>query len=334
MTILRAGLHTTIQDGGRYGYQRHGVPPGGAVDHVAFRLANILVGNDPNEGALELTLSGPAIRFDHSVLIALCGGDFAPTIDGEAVPLRRPVVIEAGRVLSCAHARAGARGYLAIAGGIDIPPVLGSLSTTPVASLGGLEGRALRAGDTIPLRRTEMKKIVAGSNEWIGRGNGFSHARWGIWPGALPHYSAHPSLRIVAGEWLDRLAPQARTRFLEGIFTVSSRSDRIGSRLNGPRIDPPPAEMLLSEGTATGAIQLPSDGNPIILLNDHGTTGGYPVIAHVIFADLPLLAQVPPGGTIRFELVPLADAWTLHQQQTLILRRLSHLLSVISVSLW
>jgi antagonist of KipI len=317
MTILQPGFHTTIQDGGRHGYQRYGVPVGGAVDHVAFRLGNILVGNDPNEGVLELTLVGPTIRFASRVTFALCGADFDATIDGEPVPLWRPVTIEPGHLLSCGRASSGFRGYLAIAGGIDIAPLLGSVSTTPAASLGGLDGRALRRGDTLALR--DPVSVTVRSN--IGECRGFSYPRWAIWPGALPRYGPSPTLRIVPGEWLDRLSAESRARLLEGVFTVTSDSDRIGCRLAGCRIDLPSEEMLLSEGTALGAIQLPPSGDPIILLNDCGTTGGYPVIAHVIHADLPLLAQIPLGGSVRFESVGLVDAWEISRRQERMVRR-------------
>jgi biotin-dependent carboxylase-like uncharacterized protein len=283
--VLRAGMHTTVQDLGRFGWRADGVPVSGATDPFALRVANLLVGNPEGAAALELSLVGPDLRFRRDALVALGGAEF----DG-LIPWR-PVRVTAGTILQLGAARSGCRGYLAVAGGIQVEPVLGSRSTLVRAGLGGWGGRALRAGDVLPL--PECGRELRGS--------------WRVDPRLLPAYSSAPCVRVLAGAQ----AGEFPRSWLETSFTVGRESDRMGLRLGGARIARAPAGELLSSPVAPGTIQVPPDGQPIVLLADAGTIGGYPQIAHVAAVDLPLVAQLRPGDTVRFREVPLGEARAL-----------------------
>ncbi|MBL9213104.1 MAG: 5-oxoprolinase subunit PxpB [Opitutaceae bacterium] len=285
LRVVRAGMYTTIQDAGRCGHRALGVPLSGAADPLARRVVNALVGNPEDAAGLEFTLVGPELRFERDAVIAVGGAEF------EAVPRWRPVEVRAGTTLRLGAARSGCRGYLAIAGGIDVPAALGSRSTYERGGLGGVAGRALVDGDALPV--PVVHRRVQG--------------RWRIDERILPDYSSAPVVRVLAGlhggefdgGWLARS------------YRVSAHSDRMGVRLQGEPLVRRTGGELTSLPVAPGTIQVPPDGQPIVLLADAQTIGGYPQVAHVATVDLPLLAQLRPGDTVRFELIPLAEARAL-----------------------
>lgn len=285
MTVIHAGLLTTVQDLGRRGHRADGVPLGGAVDAFALRLANLLVGNDEAAAALEFTLVGPELEFASDTTIAVGGGDFG------GPPRWQPVRVRAGERVKFGPARSGCRGYLAIAGGIEVPAVLGSRGTYLRAALGGLDGRKLRDGDV--LRAAEIAREVVG--------------RWHIDERILPPYSAVPTVRVVRGAQADEFDGT----FGAVEFKVTPKSDRMGVRLAGPVVARSGAGELVSATVVPGTVQVPPDGQPIVLLADAQTIGGYPQIAHVVSVDLPLVAQVRQGDSVRFRAVTLETAHEL-----------------------
>jgi antagonist of KipI len=307
MQVLRPGLLTTVQDTGRFGLQSRGIGPGGAMDPLALRLANLLVGNAPSAAALELTLTGPALRFDADALIAITGASLSPAIDGAPVPSGHAILARAGTTLTFGECTAGCRAYLAVAGGIDVPVVLGSRATNLRAKFGGVEGRALRAGDTLPVGVPThdalqlMARLGKGGRTWIADHAGFSRE-------LTTQAGLDAPLRLLPGAATDRLAIDSRSAMLDATFRVSTRSDRMGYRLDGPILDVALAGDRTSEAVTWGTVQLPPDGQPIVLLADRQTTGGYPVIGHVAAVDLPVLAQRKPGDQLRFAATTLAAA--------------------------
>jgi len=281
VVVVKPGLMTTIQDLGRPGHRASGVPLSGAADPVAFRLANRLVGNPEAAAALELTLLGPDLRFDRDAVVALAGAVFP------GVPWGRPVRVSAGTTLSLGHAVTGCRGVLAIAGGVAVEPVLGSRSTFVPARLGGLRGLPLAAGDVIPL-----------GDDGAGTPPSLRDA-------APPAAAATTILRTIPGADIAACGDALWT----AAHRTSSRSDRMGVRLEGtPLGGDRPDGSLPSVAVLPGTVQLPPDGQPIILLADAQTVGGYPVIGHVIAADLPLVAQLRPGDVVRWQPATIDEA--------------------------
>jgi KipI family sensor histidine kinase inhibitor len=293
LDVLAPGLLTTVQDLGRYGYARYGVPNAGAMDTFAARAANRLVGNPDEAAVLEITLRGPAIRFRASRLFAVTGADLSPRLDGRDTPGWTACWAAAGATLKFGQRRTGLRAYLAVAGGLSVQPVLGSASTYLRGDFGGHDGRALRAGDLLRLGPT--RDLACGL---VGRT--LATAR-------LPPYGRAPTVRVVLGPHADRFPKAARETLLGARYTVGPASDRMGYRLQGPALARHEPADILSQGMPLGGIQVPGDGLPIVLLADHQTTGGYPIVATVIRADLPLLAQLAPGDSVHFGQVS-ADA--------------------------
>jgi antagonist of KipI len=289
--VVRPGALTTVQDLGRPGWGASGVPPSGAMDEVSFRAANLLAGNDEEAAALEITIGGPELAFSDDHLCALAGASAEARIDGELIPPARSFVVPAGTTLSIGTTRSGVRGYLAVAGGIDVPIVLGSRSTFLAAGFGGMAGRALKAGDVLG----------------IGPAKG-PHRQRGLATGALPETGRQAILRVVRGPQQDAFTSAGIDAFYSSPYRVSPRSDRAGVRLEGAPIGLAGHADLDPEGVVTGSVQIPADGMPIVLGPDRPATGGYAKIATVISADLPLLAQARPGDTLRFEAVDVEDA--------------------------
>lgn len=314
LKVVTGGMQTTVQDHGRIGHQSQGVPVGGAMDRVALRLANLLVGNDEHAAALEATLLGPAITFERDELIALAGGDLEPTIEGIAVPLWHPIWVEHGATLRFARARTGCRTYIAVAGGIDVPLAFGSRSTYLRAKFGGLEGRALKSGDILHTRALSdtSKRIVA---ELQARGRRVVVGRWSASASLRPSYADDVVVRVVRGAHFDNLTSAARHALIGATFRVSPASDRMGYRLEGATLALERPLELLSEGTTFGTVQLPPGGAPIVLMADAQTTGGYPRIGEVASVDLPLIAQLKPGDRLRFQLVSLDEAQTRYLER-------------------
>ncbi len=298
LEILEPGPLTTIQDLGRHGYQRLGIPPSGAMDPFALRAANALVMNPPEAAGLEMTLQGPRVLFTEGCAIAITGADLGPRLDGRELENWRLHLVPPGALLEFTGRRSGARAYLAVSGGIAVEPWLGSRSTYLIASVGGLEGRALRAGDRLP----------------TGSGD-FSVAWPGVPPDRRPRYSSEPTIRVVLGPHANRFTREGIDTFLSGSYQITPASNRQGYRLEGPRISHSRGPDLISCGTSLGGVQVPGNGQPILLMADHQTTGGYTMIATVIQADIPLVAQCLPGESLRFRAVDLEEARNALREQ-------------------
>lgn len=296
MKILRAGQLTTVQDLGRPGLRAAGVPVSGAMDSFALRIANALVGNPEAAAALEFTLVGPELAFSAPATIAIGG------MECEGIPSWKPLTVAAGESLNLSRCLHGCRGYLAVAGGIDVPVVLGSRSTYLRAGLGGWAGRALRDGDVLPIGAAVTEHAGAGGPVGPAVPNG-----WRIDPRVLPNYSPTAAVRVLRGGQAEEFG-----QALYGTeFSISPQSDRMGLRLTGRKLERNSTEDLLSVAVAPGSIQVPPDGQPLVLMADAQTIGGYPQVAHVITADLPVLAQLRPGDTVRFLEVSLEEAHRL-----------------------
>ncbi len=291
MSVIRVekpGFLATVQDLGRPGFAALGVSASGAADPIGLRIGNRLVGNDEGAAAIEMTLLGGAFRFEEDATIAIAGA----SVGDRALAPWRAHHVPAGGTLACVPLRCGARAYLCVRGGIDAPLVLGSASTHLVTGLGGLEGRALLAGDRLSTGDRAVREPVAGA----------------IDPGAIPGYRAGEPLRVTDGPQAGWFADAARSVLVEAAWTVTEACDRMGIRLDGPALDRRAPRELVTEGVALGAIQVAGDGQPIVLFVEHQTTGGYPKIANVIAADLARLGQLSPRDRIRFERVSLDEA--------------------------
>lgn len=307
LRIVTPGLFTTVQDLGRVGYQREGVPAGGAMDRLALRVGNLLVGNDEGDAALETTLLGPAIGFDEETLIAVTGADSGVTVDGHPVAPYHPALVRAGATLHCSREIRGCRTYVAIAGGVDVPPVFGSRSTYVRAGFGGCDGRALRAGDVLPLGEPgALSQRIARSLR--ADGQTLRVAAWSAARALRARRADRAVVRLIPGAHLERLDADSRARLFEAEFRVSASSDRMGYRLDGVELALREPLELLSEAVVFGTMQLPPDGHPIILMADRQTTGGYPRLGEVASVDLPVVAQARPGDVLRFRAISLEEA--------------------------
>jgi len=315
LRLLSPGLLTTLQDRGRIGYQHLGIPVSGALDPISLAAANLLVGNPPDAAALEIAYQGPTLLVEADSIRVACAGATAPLefVGASARAGRRLAVFESARLLGGEELRIGALTggavlYLAAAGGFDVPPVLGSRSTLVRAGIGGLDGRALRAGDRLPLcqpRAAEAEEVrLAGLN-----------------------LAPPPRFRIILGPQDDYFTAEALATLSQKSFTVTPASDRMGMRLDGPHLSHSKGYNIVSDGIAPGAIQVPGNGLPIVLLADRQTTGGYPKIATVISADLPALGRLTPGAQVRFEVVSIEAAEAARRAQAAELAALAQLIS-------
>ena len=305
LEIAEAGMLTTVQDCGRYGFQRFGVPVSGALDEFALRFANALVGNDDGAAGLEMTVVGPVARFLADTWIAVTGADLSPKLDGEPLPQWRATRVSEGGELTFHGMRDGMRAYLAVAGGLDVPVVMGSRSTNLKARFGGYEGRRLEKGDVLSALPPR------GEDGPVPR----------RLPGGyiVPTYGESHEIRVVLGPQSDAFGPEAIATLLESSFEISLDSDRMGYRLDGPVINHKQGPDIVSDGNPPGAVQVPGDGVPTILLADRGTTGGYAKIATVITADLGRLAQAVPGQTVVFKEVDVEEGHRLIRENEAIL---------------
>ncbi len=280
IVVLEPGRFTCLQDGGRSGFAHLGVPRAGAADTLSLRQANLLVGNPECAPALEMTLSGPVLRFEADAVIALAGGQLDANLDEKPLAMYQSVVVRAGQILRCGALHTGMRAYLAAAGGFSAPPVLGSMASDTLAGLGPA---VLRGGESLSIRAQRLQQ------GWYWR--------------APPDFGVRPVLRVLAGPHAEWFTADALEEFLGSEYEVRSDSDRSGLRLAGARVARSRQQELRSQGMVSGAVQIPGDGHPIVLLCNHGTTGGYPVLAVVIAADLPRLGQLRPGALLRFGMV-------------------------------
>lgn len=304
--VIKPGMYSVFQDLGRLGYQHYGVPVNGVMDERAHRLANILVGNEAEQATLEITLMGPVLRFQEEATIAVCGGDLSPALDGEPMHMNRPVHVAAGVTLTFGPRQSGLRAYLAVQGGFQLPEVMKSASTNVRAQYGGLAGVPLKKNDVIPLRRSGFGEAITVAIDL---------------PADIAPALDAP-IRVIEGrEWAE-FTDTAQRHFLEESYDITPQSDRMGYRLSGPELRRHETRDMLSETVTFGTIQVPPDGQPIILMADRGTSGGYPRIANVISVDFPRLAQTMPGCTVRFERISLDEAHALALRQAQIFSEL------------
>jgi antagonist of KipI len=305
--VLRPGLLTTVQDQGRPGCQRFGVAAGGAADPFAARMANALVGNEAKAALLEMALAGPQLRFDEDALVAWCGAEFDATLDGQPLPKNRPVRVPAGGTLDFSQARQGVMAWLAAAGGIAVPEVLGSRSTYLAARFGGLEGRRLVAGDALSPGPASswaqgMLKLLRVPGQT---------AAWSVPPNYFGTPPLPGTLRAMRGPEWDWFSPDAHAALFQRVFRVSKDSNRMGVRLNGPPLLLAAPREMISAAVQHGVVQVPPSGQPILLGADRQTIGGYPRLAAVATVDFAGLAQLRPGDAVRFSELTVADAHAL-----------------------
>ena len=297
--VLKSGMMTTVQDLGRTGYQSQGFSVSGVMDVRSFKIANLLLDNPENEAVLEFSLIGPTLQFTSETIIAITGGDFQPTINGEAAPMYTAIYMNKGDILKFGSARTGSRGYLAFSSYLDVPVVMGSRSTNIKCSIGGYKGRRLMDGDYVGFR---IKRRY------------------------LPYYLSRTldldefdqdegTLRVIMGPQDKAFTAAGRKKFLESEYTVTSEFDRMGCRLEGPFIAYKTTSDIISDGIAFGSVQVPSHGKPIILLSDRQTTGGYAKIATVISVDIPKLVQRKTDHKVRFQAVTVEEAQQLMQDE-------------------
>lgn len=294
--IINPGMFTTVQDLGRRGYQKYGIPPSGALDSYSLQLANLLVGNDKGEACLEATIAPPTIGFNKETWFSVTGGDWRPKLNGKELPAWKSIPAMKGDKLSFESKGTGMRVYISFSGGIDIPTVLGSKSTYARAALGGFKGRSLEQGDVLEIR--ESRKIV--SQEI---------------PEEFKPDLQFENIAVILGPQEDHFSEKGLENFLNSKYTVRSDSDRMGIRFDGPSIEHSDGADIISEAVAGGSVQVPGNGKPIILLSDRQTTGGYTKLATVIKAAGSKLAQMKPGDEVSFREISLEKAYTLRKKQ-------------------
>ena len=291
--ILDPGPQTTVQDLGRTGQMRYGIPPSGPVDRSAFLLANRLVGNPDTAAALECTLLGPRFDMTAAGAIAVTGADMPVSVNGRDAAGWTTIALKPGDVVKLGAARSGVRAYIGVAGGIDVPLALGSRATYLRGRVGGLEGRALRKGDELAVFAcgpVTMRRVA---------------------PQAIPDYTGEPTVRAILGPQDDRFTTAGIRALFDGRYEVLPQSDRMGSRLRGPRIEHARGHDIVSDGIALGSIQVPGDGQPIVLLVDRQSTGGYTKMATICSSDIWRVGQARPGQSIRFQQIDVEEAHRL-----------------------
>lgn len=297
--IASGGFLTTIQDMGRYGFQETGMSVSGVMDQRSASLANILVGNEETEAVIEVTMMGPMMEFTEDNIIAVTGGDLGAKLNGDPLPLYEAVAVKKGGTLSFQGMYSGSRAYIAFAGGLDVPVIMGSKSTNLKSKVGGFEGRKLGTGDEIGFCSPKttlpnMKKRKLEPEDFSAK--------------------AH-KVRVVMGPQDDCFTEAGIQTFLNSTYAVSNEYDRMGCRMEGEKIEHKNGGDIITDGISFGAVQVPSHGNPIVMMADHQTTGGYTKIANVISVDLPVLAQCMPGFKINFERVDIEEAQRLYCEQ-------------------
>ena len=310
LSILTPGGYTTVQDEGRYGYQQMGIPVSGVLDAFAFHCANLLVANPRNSAVMEITVMGPRLDILAPADLAVTGADIKMTLNDQPIETWTSFSVKPGDILDVQQVKSGCRAYLAVSGGIDVPQVMGSRSTYVGANIGGYQGRLLKAGDIIK----------------CGQGRRLADRRQ-IPADLIPAYPPEITIRAIPGPQDDFFQEGLEVIF-QSDFMVSTKADRMGYRLQGPKIKIREGmpKSIISEPTMPGGVQIPADEQPIILMVEQ-TVGGYTKIVTVISVDLPKVAQATPGDTIRFEKVSLETAHALYQEQQKKLQTLEHQLS-------
>ncbi len=299
--VIEPGILTTIQDMGRYGFSQFGVPPSGALDTFSLKVGNLLVGNREREACLEITLMGLKIKVLKEVVIAITGGDLSPTLNEEPLEMWRTHLLVEGDVITFKKVRAGCRAYLAVSGGFVVPKIMGSSSTYLSGNFGGLEGRKLRRGDilyTLDISPSLNKLGLRFPSDWI------------------PSPEKEVLLRVIPGPQDHHFTEKGSQTFCSSSYQVTPQCDRMGVRLEGPKIErrSDVEESIISEGLISGAIQVPGDGKPIIILTEL-VTGGYTKIATIISTDLSKVAQLKPGDQVRFKPISIEEAHDLLKEQ-------------------
>lgn len=313
LTVLSGGFLSTVQDSGRLGCAHLGISPAGAADSVSFRLGNLLVGNPPDAAAIEMTLVGGSFQVESPCRISITGSDFAPTLDGLPLPLWQSIEVQPGQLLAFGGTRNAARCYISVTGGISVPPILDSRSTHVLTHLGGFRGRSLKSGDVLHACRFERLPSLKPRM---------------VDPGVLERLFSPGPLRVTDGPQISDFGEDMRSVFFSSEFAVTEDSNRMGLRLGGVGIIHSRAGELITEGVSTGAVQIPPDGQPIILFVEHPTTGGYPKIASIISADLHRVGQLRPRDVVRFEHVSHETALALLSDREALLQPLRCLQSI------
>lgn len=300
--VIKPGLLTTVQDLGRKPFRKYGVSASGAMDTFSLRMANLLVGNEENAAALEVTLMGPRLQFTSTQLIAITGGNLSPTLNGEPVSMWKAVLVHEGDVLDFGACIEGCRAYIAFAGGIQVPQVMGSRATFLRGEYGGLEGRALKANDQLPIGKPEYKLAPLAGRR--------------LRPSDIPNYKEDRPVRFIFGPQDDAFLPESLESFTSTVYTISNNSDRMGYRLES---DTPLKHIdgadIHSDFITVGSIQVPANGLPIVLMADCQMSGGYTKIGAVIQVDLPYMAQKKPGDKITFRAVTIEEAHREYAEQ-------------------
>lgn len=312
ISVLSPGLLTTIQDLGRNGYQKYGVIVSGAMDSYAMRLSNILVGNRENEGVLEITLLGPSLKLEKGTLFSITGANISPTINGREIPRGRPVYLNKDCILKFGACKAGCRCYLSVAGGFDVPLVMESKSTYLRAEFGGFKGRALQKDDilSIGVKSSKSTKIIKKLEDIKGKSD-FVASSWYMKNFMMQNFESMV-IRVFEDRQFHNVSEESINKFFSSKFNIDARSDRMGYRLSGEKIELKEKLEMISEEVSIGTIQIPPDGNPIILLADRQTTGGYPKIAHVASVDIQKIVQLKPNDKITFKKITLEEAERLY----------------------
>jgi antagonist of KipI len=331
VTVLTPGILTTIQDFGRYGYQRYGIVTSGAMDTYSMQLANIVVGNEENEGVLEITLMGPSLKITKGSLISLTGANISPTINGKKVPFGRPVYLNEDCILNFGKCISGSRCYLAIAGGFNIPTFMGSKSTYLRGKIGGKDGRALKKGDVLETgHKSEISLNIIRKLEVLYGGGSFTAAKWYVKNSVVKN--SNPSVvRVFEDRQFKNVSEESIYDFFNSYFTVDTKSDRMGYRLNGPKIRFEEDIEMISGEVSFGTIQIPPEGNPIVLLADRATAGGYPKIAHVAYCDIKKLVQLKPFDKVKFAKITIKEAEKLYIKRRKYIESLKKFIKLISI---
>ena len=299
-------MYTTIQDAGRVGYQQYGMPVAGPMDSESYLLGQALVGNKEPLGALECTVLPPTLTVQGTCIVAFTGADMHPTINNIVVPRYIPFICHEGDIISGGFSQCGVRMYIAFSGGIDVPAINGSVSTHTKAKIGGFEGRPLQAGDQFGIKAFIRDEVNVCN--FYGGHNLFNTALYN-----RGGRECHEPLRVILGEQATYFTENGIKTFGSKIYTLTVQCDRMGFRLDGPVIEHIDGADIISDGAVFGSIQVPSDGNPIVLMADRQTTGGYTKIGTVITADLPRLSQLPIGDGIHFDIVSVEEAQAIYR---------------------
>lgn len=303
--VKKPGLLTTVQDHGRIGYQQYGIVTAGAMDSFSMNIANFLVGNPGDEAVLEVTIMGPVLEVMGDAVLAICGGNLTPKVNGQKVSMWKSFEVKEGDMIEFGQPDEGARAYVSVAGGLDIPVIMGSKSTYLKAGLGGFEGRALKKGD-----------VLKRNSDVSGRSGKALH------PEEIPVYQKELEVRVVMGPHLHAFTDEAVEAFLSSTYEVSPQSDRMGYRMSGPELEHETSADIISEAIPLGGIQVPANGEPIILMADRQTTGGYARIATVISEDIAYLAQAMPGCKVRFRDISVEESQEIYENNNRLIRTL------------